>query len=97
MKKLLISTLTSVLLFTGVSVSQPSKTDAATLSQFNSGQAVSNYRLNIELLKLINGEHTKRGIAPLYYNSNTSVISGSSTKYAAYFIQACLNFSESRL
>ncbi|ARQ06241.1 CAP domain-containing protein [Macrococcoides canis] len=80
MKKLLISTLTSALLFTGVSVSQPSKTDAATVTQFNSGQAVSNYRLNIELLKLINGERTKRGIAPLYYNSNTSVISGTNTR-----------------
>lgn len=38
MKKLLISTLTSALLFTGVSVSQPSITDAATVSQFNSGK-----------------------------------------------------------
>ncbi|UOB20937.1 CAP domain-containing protein [Macrococcus armenti] len=80
MKKLIKVSLASALLFTGIAAVEPTHAEAATVSQFNAGKAVSTYQLNMEILKLINNERRANGVAPLQYNTNKYVLSGTNTR-----------------
>lgn len=80
MKKLLSVSLTSALLFSGVSYIAPKSVDAATNSEFNNSNQVSNYRLNVEILKLINKERKANGVAPLKYISDKSIKAGTNKR-----------------
>lgn len=91
MMKFVKTILISALLFTGCASIEPKQTEAATVSQFNSGRAVSNYQLNMEILKLINKERRAYGIAPLRYNNNRYISNGTNqraneiTRYFAHY------------
>lgn len=91
MKKLLTVSLTSAILFSGVSYIAPNSADAAPNSEFNNSKKLSNYRLNVELLKLINKERKTNGVAPIKYISDKKIKAGTNkravevTKYFSHY------------